>query len=281
MSEPILQEELGEDGVLALTLNRPDKRNALNAELVSALWSALDRSEGKAAVRVVTLSGAGKDFCAGADLAELARVAEMGREESLADARALGALFLKMRRHPRPLVALVHGRALAGGCGLATACDLVLAREDAEFGYPEIHLGFVPALVMTLLRRKVTEGTAFELVALGARHDAAEAWRMGLVNRVFPTSTFADEAARFVADLASRPPGAAEMTKRLLYELDAMDFEWGLERAAHVNADARASGECREGVRRFLERSDARGRAAPGREPPETGPPGGTTDRDG
>lgn len=260
MSESTLLQEFRE-GVLTLTLNRPEKRNALNSELVDALCKALDRSEGNGAVRVVTLTGAGKDFCAGADLAELERIADMGRVESLADARALGALFWKMRKHPCPIVALVHGRALAGGCGLATACDLVLAREDAELGYPEIHLGFVPALVMTLLRRKVTEGRAFELVALGARHGAAEAERMGLVNRVFPAATFDADAARFVAELASQPPGASELTKRLLYELDAMDFEWGLERAAQVNADARASDECREGVRRFLDRSasDRRG----------------------
>jgi methylglutaconyl-CoA hydratase len=254
MSEPILLQEVRE-GVQALTLNRPEKRNALNTDLVDALCKALDRSEGNGGVRVVTIAGAGKDFCAGADLAELERIADMGRVESLADARALGALFLKMRKHPCPIVALVQGRALAGGCGLATACDLVLAREDAELGYPEIHLGFVPALVMTLLRRKVTEGRAFELVALGARHGAAEAERMGLVNRVFPAATFDADAARFVAELASRPPGATELTKRLLYELDTMDFEWGLERAAQVNADARSSDECREGVRRFLDRS--------------------------
>jgi methylglutaconyl-CoA hydratase len=273
VSGPILLEDL-RDGVLSLTLNRPEKRNALNSELVGALWSALDRSEAKAAVRVVTLAGAGKDFCAGADLAEMARIAEIGRDESLADARGLGALFLKMRRHPRPVVAVVQGRALAGGCGLATACDLVLAREDAELGYPEIHLGFVPALAMTLLRRKVTEGRAFELVALGARHSAAEAERMGLVNRVFPTATFEADASRFVAELASRPPGAAELTKRLLYELDVMDLEWGLERAAHVNADARGSDECREGVRSFLDRSV--GNERPPSAAPDA-PPGDTT----
>jgi methylglutaconyl-CoA hydratase len=259
MSEPVVLEAY-RGGVLALTLNRPDKRNALDSALVSALASALERAAERPDVRVVTLSGAGRDFCAGADLAELERIAEMGREASLADARALGALFLRMRRHPRPIVALVHGRALAGGCGLATACDVVLAREDAEFGYPEIHLGFVPALVMTMLRRKVTEARAFELVATGERQSAAEAQRIGLVNRIFPAATFAEETERWVQNLASKPPGAAETTKRLLYELDAMDFEWSLERAAHVNAEARTTEECRSRVRRFLEeraRADA------------------------
>ncbi len=254
MSAPVLLERFA-DGVATLTLNRPDKRNALNTELVVALKEALDRTATDASVRVVTLAGAGKDFCAGADLAELERVTDMGREECLRDARSLGELFRKMRAHPRPVVALVHGCALAGGCGLATACDLVLAREDAELGYPEVHLGFVPALVMTLLRRKVGEGRAFEMVALGRRYGAKAARELGIVNAVFPPFTYATDVERYVRDLASRPPGAVRLTKALLYELDGLDVQAGLERAAEVNAEARMSEECREGVRRFLEKS--------------------------
>ncbi|HUF76517.1 MAG TPA: enoyl-CoA hydratase-related protein [Longimicrobiales bacterium] len=253
MSEPVLLERIA-DGVAALTLNRPEKRNALSAELRLALHEALDRTALDDSVRVVTLAGAGKDFCAGADLAELERIAEAGREESLRDARSLGGLFRKMRTHPRPIVALVHGRALAGGCGLATACDLVLARDDAELGYPEIHLGFVPALVMTMLRRKLGEGRAFEMVALGRKYAADEARALGLVNAAFSAEGFDAQAGRWVRDLASRPPGALRLTKKLLYELDALGFDAGLERAAEVNAEARTSEECREGVRRFLER---------------------------
>lgn len=246
------------DGVAALKLNRPEKRNALNAELVAALKAALDRAAADQAVRVVTLAGEGKDFCAGADLAELARTSEMGREENLADARSLGALLARMRAHPRPIVAIVHGRALAGGCGLATACDLVLARDDAELGYPEVHLGFVPALVMTILRRKVGEARAFELVALGERHGADAARDLGLVNRVFTASTFSADVERYVGDLAARPVSALTLSKRLLYELGDLDFEEGLERAAEANVEARMSDECRAGVRAFLARSAER-----------------------
>ena len=258
MSQPVLRVEVA-DGIAALTLHRPEKRNALSAELRLALHEALDRTARDESVRVVTLSGAGSDFCAGADLGELERVADTGREESLRDARALGELFRGMRTHPRPIVALVHGRALAGGCGLASACDLVLAREDAELGYPEIHLGFVPALVMTMLRRKVGEGRAFEMVALGRRYGAEAARALGLVNAVLPAARFGEEAARWVRELASRPPGALRLTKRLLYELDGLDFDAGLARAAEVNAEARMSPECHEGVRRFLERSSRGG----------------------
>jgi methylglutaconyl-CoA hydratase len=252
VSGPVLLERVA-DGVATLTLNRPDKRNALSHELVAALKEALDRTAADASVRVVAIQGAGKDFCAGADLAELERVAEMGREESLNDARSLGELFRKMREHPRPIVALVHGRALAGGCGLATACDLVLAREDAELGYPEVNLGFVPALVMTILRRKVGEGRAFETVALGRRYGAVAARELGIVNAVFPPFTYATDVERYLRELASRPAAALRLTKALLYELDGLDFRTGLERAAEVNAEARMGEECREGVRRFLE----------------------------
>jgi methylglutaconyl-CoA hydratase len=254
VSEPVLLETRA-GGVERLTLNRPEKRNALNAELVRALTSAMHRTASDPEVRVVALAGAGKDFCAGLDLAELARVTEQGYDQGLAEARSLAALFARMRAHPRPIVALVQGRAVAGGCGLATACDLVLAREDAQLGYPEVHLGFVPALVMSLLRRKVGEGRAFELVTLGNRYSASEVLAMGLVNRVYPADAFDRESGVCLEELASRPPGALSLTKRLLYELDGMPLPQALERGAEVNAQARMSEECRAGVRRFLEKT--------------------------
>jgi methylglutaconyl-CoA hydratase len=159
-----------------------------------------------------------------------------------------------MRALPKPLVAVVRGRALAGGCGLATACDLVLAHQDAELGYPEVHLGFVAAMVMAILRRRVTEGRAFDLVARGRRVSAAEARELGLVNHVFADASFEADVAAFVRDLADRPPSAVALTKRLLYELDDLSFAEGIERGAQVNVEARATQACREGVRRFLDR---------------------------
>jgi len=243
------------EGVAHLTLNRPEKRNALNADLVAALTDALERSAADDGVRVVAITGAGNDFCSGADLAELERISELSAEENLADARSLGRLFTLLRAHPRPVVALVRGRALAGGCGLATACDIVLAHEDAELGYPEVNIGFVPAMVMAILRRKVPEGRAFELVAGGGRVGARAAERMGLVTRVFPGPRFEVDAQQYLHDLAAKPASALTLTKSLLYELDNLDFEHGIERAAAVNVEARLSEACREGVRRFLDRS--------------------------
>jgi methylglutaconyl-CoA hydratase len=153
------------------------------------------------------------------------------------------------------VVAAVQGRALAGGCGLATACDLVLARDDAEFAYTEVHLGFVAAMVMTILRRKLGEGRAFELVALGNRFPALEAERIGLVNRILPADRWEEAVQEEVAQLAARPASAVSLTKRLLYGLDGLSFEEGIARGAEVNALARMTEACREGVRRFLARS--------------------------
>ncbi len=253
MSE-LLEYAVSDAGVATLLLNRPEKRNALDRALVEALGSALERAARDDAVRVVAIRGAGRDFCSGADLEEIGRIADAGTEESLADARVLADLFVRMRRHPRPVVAVVHGRALAGGCGLATACDLVLAHEDAELGYPEVHLGFVPAIVMAMLRRKVTESRAFELVVRGARIPAEEAERIGLVNRVIAGERWEEEVSGYLADVASRPASAVELSKRLLYGIDAVAFEDAVARGAEVNALARMTPDTRAGVRAFLDR---------------------------
>ncbi|GMV04208.1 MAG: enoyl-CoA hydratase [Gemmatimonadota bacterium] len=254
MSERVLLVSVA-DHVATLTLNRPEKRNALNHDLVEALKEALARAAGDDGVRVVVLRGAGKDFCAGGDLAELERISAMSVEENLADARSLGALLLAIRHLPKPVVAAVQGRALAGGCGLATACDVVLARVDAELGYPEVHLGFVPAMVMAILRRKVSEARAFDLVARGHRVGADEARRLGLVTHVYAAASFEEDVGHYVAELVARPPSALALIKALLYELGDLGMAEGVERGAQVNVEARMTEACREGVHRFLERS--------------------------
>ena len=242
------------DGAVAiLTLNRPEKRNALDKQTLQELTDALGRAAGDERVRVVLLRAAGPDFCAGADLAQLQRIARgADAVENLHDATALGDLFVRMRRHPSPIVAAVQGNAIAGGAGLATACDLVLAAEDASFGYPEIGLGFVPAMVMALLRRSVGEKTAFELVALGGRFSAEAARQVGLVNRTFPPASLDEAALTFSRDLAQRSASALELIKRLLYGMDGMAFEAAIARGAEVNALARATDDCRAGVTAFL-----------------------------
>jgi methylglutaconyl-CoA hydratase len=241
------------DGIARLTLNRPAKRNALDGATVRALHAAITAAEADDDVRVLAIQGAGSDFCAGADLAELERIAEGADPlENLADASALGELFILMRRAAKPIVALVHGNAIAGGAGLATACDLILAREDAVFGYPEVHLGFVPAMVMALLRRTLGEKRAFELVARGDRIPADEAFALGLVNRVLPRDTFETEAHAYLRGFTARSASALQLTKRLLYGMDGLSFEEAIARGAEVNVLARATEDCRQGVRDFL-----------------------------
>lgn len=242
------------DGVARLTLNRPGKRNALNAAMVEALHQELDRLADDSDACVVALGGAGADFCAGADLAEVAESQTQGPETGLAAAQRIGDLFVAIRRLPKPVVAVVHGRAFGGGCGLASACDLVLAHQDARFGYPEVHLGFVPAMVMAVLRRKTGESTAFELAVGGRPIGAAEAASAGLANHVLPADAFESAVRDYLSDLAARPPGAVALTKRLLYGLDGASFEDAVARGAEVNALARLADECRDGVNRFLKR---------------------------
>ena len=245
-----------DNGIVTLTLNRPDKRNALNQAMVKSLKAFLARAADDPAATVVVITGRGKDFCAGADLAELEQMVTLGQEENLEDALSLGELFIQIRRHPLPVIALVKGRALAGGCGLATACDIVIARDDAEFGYPEIHLGFVPAMVMAILRRKVPEVQAFELVTKGDRISAQEAKDIGIVTRVFPAFTHTENVKQYLQVFGQKSRAALIRTKKLLYDLDGMDFESGIRRGAEVNVEARMSEECRDGIRRFLEKSE-------------------------
>ena len=238
--------------VLRLELDRPEKRNALNSALIAALRDALAEADADDTVHVITVAGAGKDFCAGADLSSLRRLAQADVLENLADVDELAGLFLAMRKVRKPVVALVKGRALAGGCGLATACDLVLAEESARFAYSEVRIGFVPAMVMSILHRNVSEKRAFEMIVTGATYTATEAERMGLINRVFPDGAFDEEAAAFVAEIAARSPSAVRLSKRLFYLQDGMTFETALRTGADLNVLARMTEDTRAGIERFL-----------------------------
>jgi len=241
-------------GVLTLTLNRPEKRNALDAATLDGLAEGLARAELERAVRVVAIRGAGKDFCAGADLDELLASADLSADENERSALALGEIFLALRRLPKPSVAVVHGRALAGGAGLATACDVVLAAASARFGYPEIERGFVPAMVMTILRRSVGEKRAFELVATGRQVSADEALDLGLVSRVVPDDALTAEADTVLAALASRSQTAFALTKQLFTELDERSFHDGILLGARVNALSRSTEDFKRAIAGFLKK---------------------------
>jgi methylglutaconyl-CoA hydratase len=241
-----------EGAVALVTLNRPEKRNALNDALVAGLKRALGDADAREDVRAVLITGAGADFCSGADLSALKKISESSAVENLEDAQSLMELFALIRRVRVPVVAAVRGRALAGGCGLATACDIVLASASARFGYPEVKIGFVPAMVMAILRRNVSEKRAFELITRGAEMSAAEAERVGLVNHVFDDDAFEAKVERYVAEFEQVSRSAVVLTKRLLYQMDGMSFDAALQAGADVNTIARMTDDCQTGIARFL-----------------------------
>ncbi len=240
--------------VARITLNRPEKRNALNDAVIAGIKEGLRKAAGDEQVRVVVISGAGKDFCSGADLSALQKIAGASVAENAEDARALLELFLLIRQVPVPVVAAVTGRALAGGCGLATACDLVLASVSARFGYPEVKIGFVPAMVMAILRRNVSEKRAFELITRGEELSAQQAKEIGLVNQVFSDETFAADVDTYVKRFEQLSKQAIALTKGLLYQIDGMAFVEALETGADVNVIARMTDDCQEGIAKFLQK---------------------------
>jgi methylglutaconyl-CoA hydratase len=239
-------------GVLTATLNRPDKRNAIDSAMIDGLYALCDRADVDADVRVVALRGAGTDFCAGMDLGELLASADHTLEQNREAALRFGGVFVRMREVPKAIVAVVQGRALAGGCGLATACDVVLAAESARFGYPEVQRGFVPAIVLNMLKRAVGEKLAFDLAATGRTLTADEAAAVGLVSRTFEDADFEEQAADVLRTLAGISASSLAFTKRLFYRLDGVPFEQGVRLAADVNAASRATPDFRSALQEFV-----------------------------
>lgn len=238
-----------------IILNRPEKRNALNDELVAELKNALRNANDDESLRSVVISGAGNDFCSGADLSALKKISEASVAENEEDARSLMELFLLTREVRVPVVAAVKGRALAGGCGLASACDLVLAAQSARFGYPEVKIGFVPAMVLAILRRNISEKRAFELLTRGAEISATEAKELGFVNQVFADESFESDVDAYVAVFDKLSKSAVALTKSLLYQVDGMAFREALQTGSDVNVIARMTEDCQKGIARFLSRT--------------------------
>lgn len=242
------------DAVARIVLNRPEKRNALNDELIAEIKRGLREAAGDETVRAIVISGAGKDFCSGADLSALQKIAQASMSDNADDARSLLDLFVQIRQIRVPVIAAVKGRALAGGCGLATACDLVLASETARFGYPEVKIGFVPAMVLAILRRNVSEKRAFELITRGEEISAPYAKEIGLVNQVFSDETFDEDVTAYLRRFTEVSSTAVALTKSLLYQVDGLAFLEALETGADVNVIARMTDDCQQGIAKFLKK---------------------------
>ena len=242
------------DSVARITLNRPEKRNALNDDLIVALKNALRDADHDQNVRAVILTSAGSDFCSGADLEALQKISAASVEDNLADAHSLMELFILIRAVRIPVIGAVRGRALAGGCGLALACDIVLAARSARFGFPEVKIGVVPAMVMAILRRSVSEKKAFELITTGREISADDGERFGLVNRVFEDEVFASEVEAFARGFEKLSRSAVSLSKLLFYRTDSVAFDDALAAGADLNAIARMTEDCQKGIARFLKK---------------------------
>jgi len=250
VSDRVLVQVAG--GILTATLNRSDKRNAIDTAMIDGLIAAVERADLDASVRVVALRAAGRDFCAGMDLNELLASTGHTLDQNRGAALHFAEVFTRMRRLPKPVVALVQGRALAGGCGLATASDVILAARSAQFGYPEVQRGFVPAIVMTMLRRAVGEKIAFDLAATGRLLNGTDAAAAGLVSRVYEDADFDEQAGAVLRALAEASPSALAFTKQQFYQLDGLSFDDGLRLGADVNAVSRSTPDFRAAISAFL-----------------------------
>jgi len=242
------------DGPLAtITLNRPEKRNAISTEMIEELLATLDECE-KSSARVVILTGAGKAFCSGMDLEGLKVVASQSPEQNLEDSRRMARMFRCLYTFSKPLIAAVNGPAIAGGCGLATLCDFTLAVPEAKFGYTEVRIGFLPAIVSVFLIRQIGEKRARDLLLTGRIVDADEALRLGLASEIVPADRLLDRAHELAQSLISNSPTSLKRTKQLFIDSNSADLDRQLEAAIQANAAIRSTHNFREGVASFLEK---------------------------
>ena len=239
--------------VRTLRLNRPKKRNALNADLVTALKVALEEAEADEDLRTLVLTGAGSAFSAGADLSSLRAMRDAGPMENQHDSRHLAELFQRIYQHPMPVIAKVNGHAVGGGCGLATVCDFAYAAEGAKLGFTEVRIGFVPAIVMVFLRRKLGETQARDLLLRGRLVDATTAVELGLVTKVVPGEELLGAVDDLAHELARETSGSAvALTKQMLARVPGMGLDEALDYAVQINAFARGTDDCQAGIEAFL-----------------------------
>lgn len=239
-----------------LTLNRPNVRNAISPGLISEVRKALDVVEARSNLKALIITGEGKAFSAGADIANLQAMTAQSAEEARQDSLHFMNFFRDIYNFPKPIIAAVNGPAVGGGCGLASVCDMVVAAEDAKFGYTEVKVGFIPALVSVFLVRICGEKKMRELLLTGRLFSAREAMEIGLVNRVVERSQLLD-AARDLADLIARnSPTAVRLSKQLFKDIQGLNLDEALAQAVHVNALIRTTADFKEGVTAFLEKRE-------------------------
>jgi methylglutaconyl-CoA hydratase len=250
-------ELVSHDRVSTLTLNRPDKRNALSFQLLDELTQALDEVE-RSTAQIMILTGAGKAFCAGMDLEELKTLTGKSHAENVADSRKMAQIFRRLYDFPKPTIAAVNGAAIAGGTGLATMCDFTLAAPEAKFGYTEVRIGFVPAIVSSILVWQLGHKLARDLLLTGRIFDAAEAYRLGLVNELVEPEQLMNRAGELAMQLMENSPTSLRLTKKLINGFISAQLNVQIEQAIEENAGIRQTADFREGVNSFLEKRKPR-----------------------
>lgn len=251
MNQPILTDI--KDRIGYVTLNRADKRNALNSEMVSEMKEALKSFAENSDVKVVVIKAEGSTFCAGADLGYLQQLQANTYEENLEDSRSLKELFHLIYTFPKVVIAQIQGHALAGGCGLATVCDFSFAVAEAKFGYTEVKIGFIPAIVKVFLLRKIGEGKAKQLLLDGDLISADEAMHMGLINWVVSADELEEKVYAYAQKLIRQNSGQSmRLTKEMIAFVQEKSLEEGLDYAAQMNAKARGTEDCQKGIASFL-----------------------------
>jgi methylglutaconyl-CoA hydratase len=240
-------------GVATVTLNRPEKRNAISYELIEELLAAFEDVATSSSLALI-LTGAGKAFCSGMDLENLKGLVGRSPEQSLKDSEIMARLFRSLYDFPKPTIAAVNGAAIAGGCGLATLCDFTLAVPEAKFGYTEVRIGFVPAIVSTFLLRQVGEKHARDLLLTGRIIGAEEAHRIGLINEIVPAEKLIERARELASQLMENSPASLRSTKRLLSDHARLELDAQIQSAVRENAAIRGTRDFHEGVSSFLEK---------------------------
>jgi methylglutaconyl-CoA hydratase len=246
-----------ENGIASITLNRPEKRNAISFQLVDEFLAALDEIETSPA-NVLIITGAGKAFCAGMDLDELQSLLGKTHDENIQDSTRMAHLFRRLYEFPKPTIAAVNGAAIAGGTGLATMCDFTVSVPEAKFGYTEVRIGFVPAIVSSILVWQVGHKVARDLLLTGRLFDAAEAHRFGLVNEVVPANRLLDRARELANQLLENSPSSVRATKKLINGYIRSDLDQQIAEAVEDNARIRTTTDFREGITSFLEKRKPR-----------------------
>jgi methylglutaconyl-CoA hydratase len=236
-----------------LTFNRPEKRNAISQRMVSEIQSALDEVETSHA-RVAIITGNGKSFCAGMDLEMLSEIATQSSSDNMEDSRRMAKMFRRIWSFSKPLIAAVNGAALAGGCGIATLCDFTLAVPEAKFGYTEVKIGFLPAIVSVFLTRQIGDKQARNLLLTGRLVDAAEALKLGLITEIVPRERLIERARELADVLIAASPVSLTRAKRRLTSAAAHSVDEDLERAILENARIRCTADFKEGLASFLEK---------------------------